>query len=343
MDRLSYKGKIFYKEYKNMDRLSYKGKIFTSYEYSKESNFELDIIKHAKEIFGPKTFYIDIKKKIKRDNIITIPDGYLIDFSFEMNPRLYIIENELVTHDPYKHIGQQLLKFAISYKASGLRIKKFLVNKIRENSKMKKEVENGFSKAGYGNIDAFLEDLIFEKEVRAIIIIDEITSDLENVVNQLAMKIDILEFQTFISGNEIINKFTPFQEEIRDLTDGKGEKTDVQELDTIVVPANEEGFKEVFLGLNQWFQIRISSVMLDRIKYIAGYQTAPISAITHYAEVSKIEKYKDTSKYIVYFKEPAKNIGPIKLSKGKRGKAPQAPRYSTYEKLIKAKKLEDIF
>ena len=87
-----------------MDRLSYKGKVFTFYEYSKESDFEKDVIDHAKEIFGPKSVYIDIKKKIENDNILTIPDGYLLDFSFEADPRLYIIENELVIHDPYKHI-----------------------------------------------------------------------------------------------------------------------------------------------------------------------------------------------------------------------------------------------
>jgi len=45
----------------------------------------------------------------------------------------------------------------------------------------------------------------------------------------------------------------------------------------------------------------------------------------------------------VYFKEPAKKIDSIKLTTGKSGKAPQAPRYTSYEKLIKAKKLEDIF
>ena len=326
-----------------MDRLSHKGEVFTFYEYSKESDFERDVIEHSKEIFGPKFLYIDIKKKIKKDNIITIPDGYLIDFSFENDPRIYIVENELVSHDPYKHIGQQLLKFSISYKASGLKIKKFLVNRICEDTTMEKIVENGFSKAGYGNIDAFLEDLIFEKEVRGIIVIDRITPDLENVVNQLTMKIDILEFQTFVSGDEIINKYTPFQEEIRDVAEGKGKEIEVQELNTIVVPANEEGFKEVFLGKNQWYEIRISSSMIDRIKYIAGYQTFPISAITHYAEVSKIEKYKDTGKYIVYFKDPAKNIGPVKLTTGRRGGAPQGPRYTNYEKLIKAKKLEDIF
>ena len=83
--------------------------------------------------------------------------------------------------------------------------------------------------------------------------------------------------------------------------------------------------------------------MLNRIKYIAAYQVAPISAITHLAEVSKIEKYKDTNKYIVYFKEAAKEINPVKLDTKKKGTAPQAPRYTTYEKLMKGKVLSDVF
>jgi hypothetical protein len=83
--------------------------------------------------------------------------------------------------------------------------------------------------------------------------------------------------------------------------------------------------------------------MLDRIKYIAGYQTAPISAITYYAEVSRVEKYKDTGKYIIYFKEKAKQIGPIELGVKKKGAAPQAPRYTTFKKLMAAKRLEEVF
>ncbi len=39
-----------------MNRLSYQGQIFSLYEYSKESDFEGDIIEYAKEIFGPKSF-----------------------------------------------------------------------------------------------------------------------------------------------------------------------------------------------------------------------------------------------------------------------------------------------
>jgi len=326
-----------------MDRLIYQDKIYTLYEYSDEHEFEKNIVERSNEIFGPRAVYLKIKKRIKKDNIVTIPDGYLIDFSFETDPRLYIIENELVIHDPYKHIGQQLLKFAVSYKASGRKIKNFLLENILKDSTRRKIVKQGLKKAGYRNIDAFLEDLIFEKPIAAIVTIDQITPDLENVLNQLAMKADIIEFQTFVSDKDTIQKFTPFQSEIRPLTESVKTKIKLEDLDTIVVPANEKGFNDVFLGQNCWYSIRISSSMLERIKYIAGYQTAPISAITYYAQVSKIEKYKNTGKYILYFENKAKKIGPIKLAKRKKGLAPQGPRYTTIKKLLKAKTLNEIF
>ena len=157
------------------------------------------------------------------------------------------------------------------------------------------------------------------------------------------MNTDIIEFQTYEYSNETIHKFTPFQQEIRSLVELKDKKVTAEELDTIVVPANEDGFNEAFLGENCWYQIRITSSMLDRIKYIAGYQTAPVSAITYYAEVKKIEKYKDTNKFIVYFKDKAKRIGPIKLPKKTKGLVPYGPRYTSFKRLIKAKTLSDVF
>ncbi len=326
-----------------MERLIYQNKLFEPYEFNDENEFEKSIIENTSDIFGFDAIYIDIKKRIGKDNILSIPDGYLIDFSFQKDPRLYIIENELARHDPYKHIGQQLLKFAISYKASGRNIKKFLLQSIMKNGKHKTRVEDGFTKAGYRNIDDFLEDIIFEKPVASIVIIDEITSELENVLNQLSMKTDILEFRTYVCGTQKIHRFTPFQQEIRTFVETKEKKINIEDLDTLVVPANKEGFNEVFLGESCWHAIRISSSMVERIKYIAGYQTLPVSAITYYAEVSKIEKYKDTNKYIVFFKEKAKKIGPINLPKDFKGFVPYSPRYTSYSKLRNAKNLNDVF
>ncbi|GAB4301064.1 MAG: hypothetical protein Kow0098_28990 [Ignavibacteriaceae bacterium] len=85
-----------------------------------------------------------------------------------------------------------------------------------------------------------LEDMIFEKPVTAIVIIDQITSDLENVLKQLTMNIDLLEFQTFVNGNQKIHKFEPFQEEIRTIAESKS-SLKLEELDTIVVPARPDG------------------------------------------------------------------------------------------------------
>lgn len=325
-----------------MNNLIHNNKIFIPYEYKTEKEFEQEIMTNSKSIFGLQSVYVDVKKRLVNDNIITIPDGYLINLSFEKDPRLYIIENELAKHDPYKHIGEQLLKFAISYKSSGRKIKSFLLEDISKDKEKEKIINEYIVRSNFRNIDAFLEEIIFEKPVSAIVIIDQITSDIDNVLKQLTMNIDLLEFQTFISGKEKIHKFDPFQEELRSISESKSPKVKLEDLDTIIVPARADGFEKVFLGENRWFAIRMSSSMLDKVKYIAGYQVNPVSAITHYAEVERIEKYEDSTKYIIYFKASANKIGPIVLPKNNKGLAPQAPRYTSFKKLIKAKTMKDV-
>ena len=111
--------------------------------------------------------------------------------------------------------------------------------------------------------------------------------------------------------------------------------------DTIIVPAKEDGFKQVFLGQNCWYSVRISGGMLAKIKYVAAYQSQPISAITHYAPVSHIEPYGDAGKYKLVFSQNAKEIEPIPYGDAPSG-AMQGPRYTSFVKLRKAKQLTDV-
>ena len=113
------------------------------------------------------------------------------------------------------------------------------------------------------------------------------------------------------------------------------------ERNTIIVPAKEDGFKEVFLGQNCWHAIRISGGMIDKIEYIAAYQSSPISAITHYARVLQIEPYGEEGKYKVVFSDKAKSIGPIFYGDAPKG-AMQSTRYTSLSKLHKAKTLVDL-
>ena len=328
-----------------MERILSGNDIYYLKEYQLEKDFEQDVVANYRHIFGNDTIYIDIKKKIG-DNIVTIPDGYLLDFTFPNNPRLYIIENELSVHDAYKHIGTQLLKFAVSYKQSRLKIKDYILDYLSKTPNDMTFIEKKALEMGYRNIDAMLESMIYKDTVDAIVIIDNSSAELENVLSHLSMKIDIIEFRAYENRTgKRIYKFIPFNNEVKEFVASRGGTKNVspEEIDTIVVPAQEDGFQSAFIESNAWWQIRISVSMLDKIKYIAAYRTSPVSAITHIAEVDRIEKYKDTNKYILYFKEPAREIPHIELDKDKKGVAPQASRYTTYARLISATKLSEVF
>lgn len=112
--------------------------------------------------------------------------------------------------------------------------------------------------------------------------------------------------------------------------------------DTIVVPAQEDGFEEVFLGKDCWYSIRISGGMLPKIKWITAYQSQPISAITYIAKVAKIVPYGEGGKYKLIFDGKAQKLPKIPLGKAPKGTM-QGPRYTTREKLLKATQVMDAF
>jgi hypothetical protein len=114
-----------------------------------------------------------------------------------------------------------------------------------------------------------------------------------------------------------------------------------EEKDTIIVPAQKEGFEREFLMNDCWYAIRISGGMLQKIKYIAAYQTAPVSAITHYAPVERIEPYGEEGKYKLIFSEKAKLIDPIPFADAPQGTM-QGSMYTSLQRLNSAKKLTDL-
>ena len=109
--------------------------------------------------------------------------------------------------------------------------------------------------------------------------------------------------------------------------------------DTIIVPARKDGFEKVFLGENCWYAIRIRSKRIPQMKYIAGYQVAPVSAITHVAKIKEIVPYGEDGKYKVVFEKPAQEIDPIPL--GERSKI-QGPAYCEFVRLKDSKTVDEV-
>ena len=139
----------------------------------------------------------------------------------------------------------------------------------------------------------------------------------------------------------------PASESGSEVVSDVAETTTTSAFDTIVCPARQEGFESAFLGQRAWWAIRIREMNIPKIRYIAMYRVAPISAITHYAEVDRIEPYtgadEPEGKYKIFLKgEPKEMEKPIGIGKRVNIK-PQAPRYTTFESLMSAKSLDDVF
>ena len=124
-----------------------KGKTYSQYTYTQESEFEKMIVANIDSIFGKDGIYFDIKKLIgKPKKGATIPDGYYLDLTFHTDPRLYLVEVELNSHDVYGHIGEQILRFGISTETDKYKIKNLLLSAINEDLEKKQSVEEVFFK-----------------------------------------------------------------------------------------------------------------------------------------------------------------------------------------------------
>ena len=315
--------------------------------YKSEADLEkaIQLVKGA--LFGPSRIYLDVKKKIgkRRKNI---PDGYLIDLSSTKEPKLYVVENELAKHDPLKHIAVQILEFSLSFETSQHRVKNIVKQALTAKAEALKTCQTYASEHGFENVDVLLERMIYgEDRFNALVIIDELSEELEKVlITRFQFPVEILTLERYRNRQgERLYRFEPFLSDIAvPATDGKAllPRLDPAEIDTIVVPAREDGFQETFLAEDRWYAIRIHSSMIPKIKYIAAYRVVPRSAITHVAPVASIEQWKDTRKYVVNFVAHAAEIGPLALPRGS-AKAPQGPRYTSKARLDKAKTLDEVF
>jgi len=310
--------------------------------YDKESDLE-DVVNEVKDaLFGSTRIYLDDKKKIgQKGGTNNLPDGYLIDLTNKQDPKIFVVENDLASHQHLKHIAVQILEFSLSFETSKVKVKNIIKEMLQKRPDEWKKCEAFAKKNGYENVDYLLESIIHKKDsFNALLIIDELGEELETVlISRFKFPVEVTTLKRYKSeSGKLLYEFEPFLNEVTEDT----EKVDISDIDTIVIPAREDGFKEVFIDENCWYAIRLNSSMIPKIKYIAAYQVAPISAITHMAEVKSIEQWKDTNKYILHFTEPAEKIKKVPLGISK-GKAPQSPRYSSRDRILNAKSLDNVF
>lgn len=314
--------------------------------YASEAELEEAILKVKHELFGVNRIYLDVKKKIgKRGFQENIPDGYLIDLSSK-SPRLYFVENELANHDAIRHIAMQIMGFSIAFKSEPQKVRNILFEELHNKDDIKNICNSYISLNGYRNFDHFLDCLIAHP-FSVLIIIDDQHNKLENaIIPQLNFNVDVIHLIRYKnSDNNYFYHFRPFLQDV--IEDDKGVTKVINinpvEVDTIIVPAQDEGFQNVFLNENRWHEVRMESSMRERIKYIACYRISPISAITHLAKIKSIESWGENGKWVINFEAKAEEINTISLKKDGKVKAPQSHRYGLKDKLLQATTLDEVW
>jgi hypothetical protein len=318
-------------------KISVSGSKYELVKFVNEAELEEVVMKFSTDIFGEKSIYLDIKKRVKHPNnsFVNIPDAYVIDFRDE--PKLWVVENELSTHDSFRHIGVQMLQFASQFTDGSFEIKTLLLDAINESSELKKKVELLLKNGKYPNISEALDCAVYKNEFGFVIVIDEITEDLSRVTRELARQPELLQLQKYVSGKDVAYAY---DELLKEVDEAKSAWVrEISDIDTMVAPAKAEGHKKAFLEQKAWWAVRISPTVIPRLKYLAMYEVRPISAIRWVGKIQAIKPYEDTGKYKIYLSE-IYEIEPIKLGSPKN--APYSPRYTSYELLQKAKTLGDL-
>jgi hypothetical protein len=312
-------------------------------DFDTEDEFEKAVVDNCKSLFGKECIYINYKKRVGKNESYHkgVPDGYLIDFTSKKQPQLYIVENELVTHDIYNHISDQLVRFFTAIKTSQNQIRNKLLEIIKTDSKLMTEITKYLKNSPFNNVDELMIFLV-ERKMKIVLVVDEATPDLNDSLDVFRDHPDVVTIKRFVNGGEVAYIYEPMREELQEIESRSSRDIEDVEFDTIVCAAFEDGFRHAYVENDAWWAIRLSQKAREQLRYLAIYEKLPVAAVRHYADIDRIEPYKDSGKFIVYLKNK-KTVSPIELDKGKKGIAPQSPRFTTLNKLLKAKKVSELW
>ncbi|HHK1208286.1 TPA: PIN-like domain-containing protein, partial [Streptococcus pyogenes] len=214
-------------------------------------------------------------------------------------------------------------------------------------------------KSKYGDAILWLDLINFVKNSteysKVLIVSDDVKSDWSEIKGESELKFDLkIEFLQKtgksidrLKSDEFISSILQLsEEESRNISEEIQEfndfETEYEFNDTIIIRAKKRGFKKVFLDEKCWYSIRIDERKIPYIKYIAAYQTSPISKITHFAKVKDIvTSDEDSTKKKVIFDGVAQELSqPIPL--GNDWNALQSNRYTNFKNLYNSKNIDDL-
>jgi hypothetical protein len=294
--------------------------LFEAHSFATERAFEAVVVQLADELFGPRTVYLPARARIAdaATGIAGVPDGYLLDLTAPERPRLRLVEVELARHDPLRHIGAQILRFAAAYRGGTLALKRALSGRLDAEPTLAARAARLGSEAGFTTLDAMLEAVLAAREAQSVVVIDEASTALAQIIKHIVPTPEILEVRAFVprGGQDLrraLFQYTPLHRA------DACTQTAPAAPDTLVVPVQGAVLQSVFLGERRWYAVPLPAGAHESIQFIAACIVSPQEAVTHIAPVREIRPYRATSRWEILLAEPATPLGPLPLPPATRG------------------------
>ena len=323
-----------------MRRIVTPGTVFDSTKIGNFDGFREAIRSNSELLFGSGRYYLECGISDDGNGLTAdIPLYYLLDIAGR-NPKLFVIYFDL-SNFRYGNfdIGKGLRLNAEKFHSSKSKVLKSLMEVIDRDDKVRCACLQYSTKWGHTEPRTLVNYLVNESDFNGLAIIDNPIDACLSDVNSQPFPVEILEFTIFEDvGKQRCYSFTPFFQMIGPSF------LDVCDVDTVVTPVPQEGFKQSYLKENCWWAIRLNNSLIPQLKHHVAYRTAPVSAITHTAPISKIYHFprSDRRKYRIDFKTSPVSICPIGLGSKGENSALSAPTYTSMDMLLNADTLEDI-
>lgn len=219
---------------------------------------------------------------------------------------------------------------------------RYISDSIKESDKLSNSLSTVLSQS-IAKRNAIAHNTFFRKDDY-----ETLKKDVEKVVSQISKALNSFEDNliskyTYVEENEMLDTLDAL---VGVDSDKENNPDDIEDDLTIIVPAQEEGFQQVFLEDHEWYDIRIGKTKKNKIRYIAGYEVAPRSGIQY---VAKVKDIVESDNFLGYWKlifdgKPEKYANLIPLGDTY---PPQNIRYTTKHALDEVAKngetLEKIF
>jgi predicted small metal-binding protein len=184
--------------------------IYAQKAYDNEEEMEKLVVQHAKEVFGEDALYFDVKQKVTSRLRSRITDGVLLDFRTRSQPRFWIVEYELRSHDIEGNVIPQLRGFtkAIRNEETIASVRDFVYNEIRSDpQKLGK-----FKKlAGEGAEIHYLVNKALHEGPGLLVIFDRLDQQIANAIDEsdLVDPPTLMEFVTFQNNDKLAHLVNP--------------------------------------------------------------------------------------------------------------------------------------